>query len=438
MRKLLFYGMFLCAIAVFFSACIESDKDKDGIVDNLDKCPDVAAKTKTGCPVKKEVEKIHFYMETSASMGGYFNRDAEFKTIVSDLTVKLSKIKPVDIWFVADSATRYPKDVESFSADIATTKPAIQKSSELHKILGQIAAKTDSNAVSVFVSDCILSFSNADVKANPEVNKTDAYSLKNKIFSTFTELRKRGQAVDIYAFKSKFYGTYYDYQNVKIKINGSPRPFYIWVIGHKDLLKDFNSRLSGISTFKPEQSLQFGLLDQPVSKAQLLTQVEKNGSWIKGENETEITDLEIPQNDSLKFCTALNLDSLPAYVQNSKYLQDNLQIKTNGCLATVVAKEKSAIDKSKLRGGRQPEIFANATHFLVFSVASMDLKNASIQVVLPKKYDTWYQNWSTMDDKGKNAFEQKTFAFEYLANGIMEAYETKNKNYIDFPIHLSK
>jgi hypothetical protein len=170
---------------------------------------------KTGCPITKEIGDIHFYIETSASMGGYFKQDADYKTIVSDLTTKINKnIKPLDIWFVAETASKYGKSAEQLSADFATTKIADQKSSELHKIIANITAKNDSNDVTILVSDCILSFPDKDILANKEINRQEApNALKNNIYSTFADLKKRGLATSIYAFKSKFYGKYYNYQD---------------------------------------------------------------------------------------------------------------------------------------------------------------------------------------------------------------------------------
>src|SRR5690606_34389502 len=265
------------------------------------------------------------YLETSASMGGYFNQDADFKTIASDLTAKINKnIKPLTIWFIADSTSKYTKDVDQFSSDIATTKIADQKSSQLHKIIGEIAAHTDSSDVSLLISDCILSFPDEAIKANPEINKTEApNALKNNIFNTFSDLKNRGLATSVYAFKSKFYGTYYNYQNQKTILKGDLRPFYIWVIGNDELLGKFNAQLADISTFKPEESLHFGFSEEPVSDYDILTQVEKSGRWSKGNSGIE--DVEIPQNDSLRFAIGLQLEDLPLYAQNLDYLQNNLQ-----------------------------------------------------------------------------------------------------------------
>ena len=68
----------------------------------------------------------------------------------------------------------------------------------------------------------------------------------------------------------------------------------------------------------------------------------------------------------------------------------------------------------------------------------MNLSKAQIEVNLPLQYDTWYQDWSSADDKDIKAQSGKTFAFEYLINGVKEAYETRNKNYLNFSIQLNK
>lgn len=127
MKKYYLCNLFLLCSILLFSSC-NKDQDKDGIPDDKDICPDVFAKTSDGCPEVKEIVGVNFYLETSASMAGYFKQDAEFKTIISDLSAKINKnIKPLSIWFIADSTTKYSQDVDQFSSDIATTKIADQK-----------------------------------------------------------------------------------------------------------------------------------------------------------------------------------------------------------------------------------------------------------------------------------------------------------------------
>ncbi len=429
-------SLLICIL--FFTAC-SNDKDNDGVEDDKDKCPDVYAKTKNGCPVEQEISKIHFYIDNSASMNGYFTNSTDFNKIVSDLTAKIDKqIKPIDIFFIADSVVKYSKPTENFSDDIAQTPPANQKSSQLNKMIRDMVARNDSNDVSLLVSDCILSFPDAAIKANPEINRQKAESsLKSDIYKAFYDLKTKGIATSVYAFKSKFYGTYYDYQNTKKTLKGEERPFYVWVIASKDLLPKFNANLADISSFKPEKSLDFGLAEKAVTKYNVITQAERSGEWNWNKSDSVITDINTKKSEQ-QFCVALQLNKLPLYAQDIAYLQKNIKTDTKGCEISFEVKDKSSLDKSKLKSTSQKQIYEDASHFMIIKVNAMNLPSASVRVTLPQQYDTWYQSWSVMDDKSTDSLQNKTFAFEYLVTGVKEAYETKNKNYIEFSIELKQ
>jgi len=427
--------------ASFFCGCVTKvDSDRDGIPDKDDSCKMVAAKgTKNGCPIVPKIGKPHLYVETSASMGGYFKNDAEFKTIVSDLAVKIDReISPMAIYLVADSVAAYKQGAIQFSSDIATTAIANQKSSQLSEIIRDIAAKTKGNDVSIFVSDCILSFPNTVVKKNWEINKTEApNALKNSIFATFSDLKKNGLATSVYAFKSKFYGNYYDYHNVKTKLNGESRPFYIWVIAKGAILSQFDQKLADISSFKPEKNLHFGLIDNAIKDYAIIPQIERGGTWGK-ENGKSLKDVEINKLEKLKVCLAVNLSSLPIYAREISYLNENLQVITTGCKAKVEVKKKEDLNTSKLNNNNQKLQVDAATHGFLLEVNQMDLDNGTVRLILPRKYDTWFKDWSSMDDKNIAGTTNKTFAFEYLVQGVIEAYDTKDKNYVDLQITLNK
>lgn len=396
-------------------------------------------KAKKKAPVAPKISKVHLFIETSASMGGYFRDDAQYKTIVSDLAVKVDQtISPVDIWFVADSMVKYGKTPVQFSSDIATTQIANRKSSELHQIISRIAAKTGANDVSVLVSDCILSFPNEDIKANPNINKIAAPSaLKNNIYAAFSDLRKRGMGTSVYAFKSKFYGDYYDFQNVKTKLNGESRPFYIWVIANASTLSVFDEKLADINSFTPEKSSHFGLIDSAVTAYSIIPQVEKKGVWQK-DGPASLKKVEISAGKPVQFCLAVNLNQLPAYAREVAYLEKNLQVICKDCKTGLVVKKKEQADHAKLKTITQKQDLDAATHVFLITVNQMDLNKSNIQLKLPLKYDTWFLDWSCEDDKTAAERADKTFAFKYLVNGVKEAYDTKNKNYIDFNITLNK
>lgn len=430
----------LLYISLYSCSTPPRDSDNDGVPDAKDSCKTTAAKgTKDGCPIVQKMGKAQLYVETSASMGGYFRNDADYKTIISDLAVKVDKeISVLSIYLVADSAVLYPKGATQFSSDVATTSIANQKSSELNQIIKNIASKNKGNDVSIFVSDCILSYPNNAVKKNWEINKTEApNSLKNNIFSTFSDLKKSGLATSVYAFRSKFYGNYYDYHNVKTKLNGEYRPFYVWVIAKREILSQFDEKLADISSFQPEKALHFGLIDSAVHNYSIIPQVERAGTWSK-DGGNSLKDVEINKGEKLKICLAVNLSSLPAYAREADYLNKHLQVNVKGCSATVEVKKKEDLNRTKLINKNQVLDLNSATHGIILQVNQMELEKAEVHLILPLKYDTWYKEWSCMDDKNIATAANKTFAFEYLIQGVIEAYDTKNKNYVDLQITLNK
>ena len=426
--------------AFFLFSCTSPDRDKDGIADSKDKCPDVYAKTKDGCPAEKQIANVHFYIDNSASMAGYFKGNAEFKTIVSDLTAKIDKeIKGIDIAFIAETITPYSKPVQQFSEDIARTTPANQRSSQLHTMIQQMAKRNDSNDVSLLVSDCILSFPDEAIKANPEINKNDASStLKTNVYQSFSDLKKKGMATSVYAFTSKFNGVYYDYHNRKKTLAGESRPFYVWVIADKELLSKFNTQLLEMISPQPQQSLHFGLTEEPVQQFNILSQVAKSGKWKWNKAAQSISDINTKEGEQ-QFCVALNLNNLPPYARTIEYLKQNLQIKGEGCdIVLADVKDKETADQSKLKSIPEKKAFEEATQFLILKIKALRVPEATLNISLPLQYDNWYLNWSTMDDTKADAMKNKTFALQYLIAGVREAYETRNKSYIDFAIHLKQ
>ncbi len=347
-RVYLLTGLCIALMVSILSACFDDDTDGDGVIDDKDACLEVAAKTKNGCPEKKVITDVKIFLETSASMGGYFNpnQSTEFKSVVSDLISKVDQnIKPVQIAFIAESTIRYKKTISEFSKEIATTSIAPQKSSQLHKIIDQISSETGKGNVSILISDCILSFPDKDIKNNPEINRIQAnLALKGDIYNTFSKLKKKHYAASVYAFTSEFFGTYYDYQNVKTRLRGENRPFYIWVIGESDLVTEFNLALSEISTFKPGNSLHFGSSEKPVVNYDIIPQLGKKGKWSKTPDGLE--DIELAEKEPLQFFIGLDLSQLPAYAQDLNYSQKNIRITTAGIPVNYQFRKKESFDPS--------------------------------------------------------------------------------------------
>ena len=391
---------------------------------------------------EKQIGKVNFFMETSASMAGYFNGPTEFVKDIPNFLVdiegrELGGKGPLKIYYVADSLTLYPKTTQDFIRDISTTKVANEKSSEMHKILEMIASKTDSNDISIFVSDCILSYPDNVIKTNSEINKQKAPGeLKALVKDTFLKLKRQDISASLYGFSSAFLGNYYTYQNAKIKLNGEQRPYYLWVIGNKELVTKFNKQLSGINNFKPVIDLNFGLFDKTIENYQTFFTYEREGKWeVKDKG---IANLEASKKKPSSFAIAVDLSALPNSIGTPEYLtkhlktsSENLDFKIKNILLT------KDLDKSKLKP-REKEYLESNTHVIVIEVSDIYKDNAKIDLKLPLVYDNTYKEMSTMDDRTLESIPGKTFAFEHLIDGVKEAYENSNDNFIHISIPVKK
>lgn len=413
------FGCLIICLALF-SACNEPEEKVAEIGEPL--------------PV---LEKVNMFIETSSSMGGYFQKDAAFKTVLSDLTIKIhNNITPVSIFFIGENTVPYSHEINRFSSDIATTRIARDKSSEIHKIVEEIAEKTDSTAVSLFVSDFILSFPDEDIRKNPEINRYEApNALKNNIFNTFSVMNKSGFNASIYAFTSNFYGDYFDYGNRKTTLNGTTRPYYILVLGKKHLLDKFNEQLKDINTFKPEQYLHFGAMDEAIRDYEIFTQVGRSGEWSVDGN--SIKGINRSSEEGSQFTLGFDLSSLPSYVQEEEYLSQNLQVDCEGCNVSFEIMEKEDISDKPTRK-REIEALEKNTHLIVINVEEMALGTANLNLKLPLRFDNWYLDWSTDDDRNITDMGHKTFALEHMINGIREVYENNNTYFIESEIQLNQ
>ncbi len=384
------------------------------------------------------INQIHFFLETSASMGGYLKGGTAFKDVVSEVVTKANTIKPVTVYTISETAKPYTGDLTTFVEGLATTPLATGRSSELHKVFRQVGEKTKGNNIAVLVSDCILSFPDAAIKNNPEINKTDASSvLKNEIYNQFVQLNKAGIGATVYAYTSPFNGTYYDYQNRKQKLTGESRPFYVWVIGKQELLGQFNTQLQELLTSKPTKQLNFGS-GKALTTYELFFSLNKKGDWRVEKG--NVAELAVKPAKPAEFAIGLNLNSLPTYAQADEFLKKNIVLTApSATIKLVNVQKKDAIkDIGRLRE-RELKLLNDATHVLTFQVSNLYDDKADVTVKLPARSDDWYQTtWTTMDDRTPDGRRNKTFALEHLMNGVKEAYQSSANDFLQLNFSLNK
>ena len=389
-------------------------------------------------PAKAEtIGAIHFFLETSASMGGYLKGGTTFKDVVADVVTKANQIKPVSLYTISAKPQAVSGDVNTFVAQMATTPLATGKSSELHQIFRQVGEKAKGNNVAILVSDCILSFPDADIKRNPDVNRNDASStLKNSIYDQFATFNKQGIGATVLAFTSPFNGTYYTYQNQKQPLKGELRPFYVWIVGKQSLIAPFTKQLLESLSTAPAKRLDFGAAGT-LKQYDLFFGLNKSGDWRAERN--NLVNIEMGRKAKpIEFAIGLNLAALPDYAQAETYLQKNLTITAdNGAVTLVKVQRKGAIETARMTD-REQKLLSQNTHVLTFRVSSLFADDATLTLNLPVRFDSWYADWSTMDDRSSDGRRNKTFALEHLMTGVREAYQTNGNAFAEMSIKLSK
>ncbi|MFN0081405.1 MAG: hypothetical protein ACKVOM_02720 [Ferruginibacter sp.] len=398
-------------------------------------------------PAEVKISNLHFFLENSGSMAGYLNGGTEFKNIITNLATVLNgtqKTGGLKIYTISEKLEPYPGDHTKFIKDIATVPMANKKSSEMHKIFEQLAKSTGANDVTIFASDCILSFPDVDIKKNPRVNIENAPStLRSYMKDVFQKFQKQGLVASMYAFQSQFNGTYFDYKNTKIPLTGKNRPFYIWVLGKKDYVQKVNDLLHKENSFQPMKEIHFGMSNEAIKNYAVVPSLAMGKQYKVLTPYKEVSEFEVTKTKPQDVFIALNLNGLDGYMQDAKYLQSNLSFPAGGKVTASVVAVKPILDwVGNIKNVKERDLVQSQfTHIVQLKVAQMVGTKADLEMLLPYKSDNWYEGWSVMDDSNiKTETAPKTFAFVHLVGGIKEAYQMNNtmENILSVKIPFSK
>lgn len=184
---------------------------------------------------------LNVYLENSGSMNGYMCNGSNLKDAVYDYVSDLkNNTTSCHLFYINSQIIPCKDSLDDYIKNLTPSSFAKAggnlKNTDLRSIFKLIMNKHDANTVSVFVSDCILDipqdatfyFGNCQV------------SLKN----TFNEaiLRIPNLGVEIMKLQSKFEGYWFCGKNKQV-LSGVKRPYYIWVIGDKNILAMLNEKV---------------------------------------------------------------------------------------------------------------------------------------------------------------------------------------------------
>lgn len=330
---------------------------------------------------------LNVYVENSGSMNGYMCNGSNLKDAVYDYISDLKKnTTTCNLFYINSQIIPCNVSLDNYIKNLTPLSFAKAggnlKNTDLRSIFNLIMSKHKANSVSVFVSDCILDIpeSATDFFGNCQV------SIKN----TFNEAiaKHPSLGVEIVKLQSKFDGYWFCGKN-KQKLDGVKRPYYIWVIGDKNIL---------------------AMLNEKVPIAKIIGGIDDYCAYSTSQSIAfDIDKKRYAVNHSDKINVAVLAD-LRTSLQEESLLENTYQYSPENPLQTKVL---SVIPVSKSG--------SNYSHVINLELSSpQTLKTASFTLNYPEM-----AQWVKLSNDSTGIYGNsidKTTGIQYLIQGVADAY----------------
>lgn len=330
---------------------------------------------------------LNVYVENSGSMNGYMCDGSNLKDAVYDYVSDLkNNATTCNLFYINSQVIPCNVSLDNYIKNLTPSSFAKAggnlKDTDLRSIFKLIMSKHETNAVSVFISDCILDIpqSATDFFGNCQV------SVKNTFNEAIAKYPNLG--VEILKLQSKFNGYWYCGNN-KQMLNGVKRPYYIWVIGDKNIL---------------------AMLNEKVPVAKIIGGIDDYCAYSTSQSIAfDIDKKRYAVNHSGKIDVAVLADLRPS-LQEKSLLENIYQYSPENPVLTKVTSIKT-ISKPDSR----------YSHVINLEISSpQTLKTASISLNYPEM-----AQWVKLSNDSTGIYESsvdKTTGIQYLIQGVADAY----------------
>ena len=432
---------FLDCIGMKYSESIENKDLYEFLESKFRSNPNFMGELKFSCQVNPlSPPNFKIYIENGASMDGYITGRTDFESVLMDLVVQIdnnySKNEP-DLFYISPNPKPIGTEISDFVNYTSDLEPIDWKifgrssETQVNNLIENVVKNIEGDEVAVLISDFIYSINGIDTEG---LLNSEKYKLKNQFWKT---LSKSDLSTLIIKFSSNFNGNYYDRNDVPTKIN-EQRPYYVWIFGHKDYINDFQNRIDIndlvgyqkkyiINKIEGNKNPYLGLL-LPSNGNYQLSKESKNGvipksSKYSSENQFEF-HVVIKAND-------MNIDKDYLKNVNNYIINDGKYFKVKEIID--FSMEAPILDGFNFKKYKN----YNPTHIITIST-EYDIYPQNITVKLQDNIPKWITNSSTLDDRDISKNTNKTFGFEYLVDGIKEAYQktSEEENLFSFEIEI--
>ncbi|GHT21180.1 hypothetical protein AGMMS4957_09590 [Bacteroidia bacterium] len=395
--------------------------------------------------VSSEALSVRFYLERSGSMVPYDAPQCTgiFKSAIVDLLNHFPNgDNPQNLIYIVNNAVYpYPTNFTSFIKDknIFQTTRGIgdPQYTDFAAIFDSILANSRNNQLSILVSDMI--YSTKDMKnVNPQKTFNEAKGLTSAIFKPYI-LEKSALIIRMDA---DFHGNYYSYDSPSGgKHYSGNRPYYFFVVGDNNVIERIYSDAAYRSFSKFETLKGFEHLycfapngSGTISYYSILPSYTSNRGTFKPardgrdvQNQIRAISDIVADRASEKFQFAVAIDLSKIIVEEAyKTNPDNYKIQSldNFTIESITAVSSADITPNNKR------YMDKASHIMLLKTDKVK-QEQKITVSLLNKFPEWIVQSSSDDDRNTSApdFATTTFGFQYLMQGIYDAYYSSNEAY---------
>jgi hypothetical protein len=392
---------------------------------------------------KKPVYNV--FLENSGSMDGYVKGRTSFESSIynflSDINTNNNVTDSLNLFYINSEKIDFPPDVKDF---IEKLEPSIfrkrggnRKNSDIEMIVNGIITEMKNNDVSVFISDCL--FSLTSTKNVEEYLINQSIGIKNVFAEKLNQDAAFGALV--IQLSSDFTGRFYTHDNKVVTMNKEPRPYYVWVMGNHQYIKDLMTNINLESSMKGNiKNYYCWSASNTNSLEYRTTTLGKIGNYNPDRKEplTKITDIKKasrePNKGNFQFGIAMDLKG---YGLHPNYIND----KNNYAVSDdnyKVFEVRAITDKEKA----QVNYLVDYSHLMmVKSKRPVDTNlEISLKQVLPKWIGKW--NWEPENGDGKYKAKDeltKSFGLKYLLEGVDNAYKgtkSEKNNFFTMTINI--
>lgn len=394
--------------------------------------------------------EYNIYIENSGSMFGYINGVTEFKDAVMNLQASINRHEEEQsVFFVNDDIYPVKTEFDEFHSYLKPSnlrKIGDTRASNIAKMLSLVlerAAVDDYQKTSILYSDFIFSLRSGSDIENDLANQK--YGVQTIIQNA--KLKDKGISFLILKFNSKFDGTYYDVDNRKISYSNL-RPYYVWVIGKVDVLRSFVNKYD-VKNFEGYEDFTLICGDGTVTPYySILKDSHKKGNFKivdrKSTTIKSIYSIDYNKRSGVKefqFGVGINCDELglpESYIKDkSNYLIES-EFGDDIRVADVIEVNKKDIGQVDQR-----KYIGSSNHVIILSTEKVSTGKQKLNIVLKDRLPQWVGTSSTTNDRGVQPGDSydKTFGFEYLIEGIAEAYkpiDNAEKAYFNLDLEIER